>query len=356
MAVGLKYMVLLHLAFLDLQGLLCKFNALCPHTVFYHDCWIRRFPGLFVSLAGSEQRGARVLQAKPEVSAYLCSRKCCDKAPCNMAVFYSDHREDNCHLVHCPQPESCLLQLQKTAVLFTITAGVDPDLLVFDKAGHVDFNPRSSLKWDRPNESQALVSSSPLPPSLPTSVAWSLPTHNDPSQPVSPPHSSPQLSPPHPPIPGDSPLRSFPPTHLPTLTTPLISKDPLLYPSGNRTLAGPAVTEASPPPLSPLGQPRPNLQSPAHLDGSKQLLNETKNHSGKNQSSDGESESPGDPLVNLWLLPGLLGSSMALLCCCSGILALGCCRRRKRGRYRPGHARDNGRGALIRCTLLKEKE
>ncbi|KAM8973889.1 MANSC domain-containing protein 4 [Pelodytes ibericus] len=359
MAVGLRYVVLLHLTLLDTPGFASKPTALCPHTLFYHDCWIRRFPGLSLGLPASEQRGARVLRRKSQLSASLCGRMCCDQASCNMAVFYADTRDgqDNCHLVHCPQPGSCILQLQEKAVLFTVTAGVDPDLLVFNQQGQVDFNPRSSLKWDRPNDSHALASSSAQPPALITSVVpaskQASSTHNPPPQPLSPPHSSPQHSPPHP---GDSPLRSFPPTHSPPFTAPLLSENPFISPSGTLPPSGDSISNQPTSSWPPLGQPRPNLQSPAHLDSSKQHLNETKTHGGRNQSSDGELEDAKDPLVNLWLLPGLLGSSVALLCCCSGILALGCCRRRKRGRYRPGHARDTRRGTLLRCTILKEAD
>uniref|UniRef100_A0A8C5MYB8 MANSC domain containing 4 n=1 Tax=Leptobrachium leishanense TaxID=445787 RepID=A0A8C5MYB8_9ANUR len=352
MAVGFQYVVLLHLAFLDLPGILTRSNVLCPHTSFYHDCWIRRFPGLFLSLAVSKQRGARVLQKQPEVSASRCSRKCCDQASCNMAVFMDNiEGQDNCHLVYCPQPESCILQLQERAILFTVTSGVDPDLLVFNKQGQVDFNPRSSLKWERSNESRPLNSSPLHTPDVLTTSAASVKQQetisgNSPQQPLSPPRPSPQ----------NSPLRSFPPTQSPPLTTPSASDKPFITPSGTRGLVGAITTEKTAPSVPPLGQPRPNLQSPAHLDSSKQHLNETKNHNGRNQSSEGELDDPRDPLANLWLLPCLLGSALAFLCCCTGILTLGCCKRRKRGRYRPAHASDTTRGTLLRCTHLKEKE
>ncbi|KAM4747773.1 MANSC domain-containing protein 4 isoform 2-T3 [Rhinophrynus dorsalis] len=247
MALSLGSVILLLVSLLDVPGSLCRSSALCPHTSFYHDCWIRRFPGLFLNLPGSVQHGAQVLQSQGEPTAQLCSRKCCDHASCNLAVFYSENNEEtNCHLIHCPQPESCILQPQEGAVLFTATAGA-------------------------------------------------------------------------------------------------------------RSLSEGANSEGSLPSLPPLDQPMSDLQSPAHLDSSKQHFNETKGHSGKNQSSDGEVVNTKGPWVGLWLLPGLLGSSMVLLCCCSGILLLGCCRRRKRGRYRPGRVVDSRRGTLIRFAVLKER-
>ncbi|MEE6478143.1 hypothetical protein FKM82_011755, partial [Ascaphus truei] len=250
---------------------------------------------------------------------------------CNVAIFYYDTSEGraNCHLVHCPQPENCILRPQEGAVLFIVTVGVDPDLLVFDKLGHIDLNPRSSFKWERPNTSRALAS-----PAL-------LPTDQDP-----PPQSShPQDPPPHPLSTGD---------HLPPATTPVSTS-----PVGASSLSGDDFREepdsshaGSMPP--PKNQPPSDLPSPAHLDSSKQHFNETKGHSGRNQTSDGEGVGMGSASVGSWLLPVLLGSSVTFLCCCSGLLAFGCCKRR-RGRYRPGREGNTGRRKLIMCTLLKEK-
>ncbi|KAM4675767.1 MANSC domain-containing protein 4 [Discoglossus pictus] len=353
MAVGWDCVGFLLLALLDVPGIFCKSSILCPHTSYYHDCWIKRFPGLLLSLPGSEQRGAKVLQRQPERSAQLCSRKCCDQASCNLAVFYSNTSQGrvNCHLVHCPQPESCILQLQEKAVLFTVTAGIDPDLLVFDKVGHIDLNPRSFFKWERPNASQVQTTPGPLPTSQDTT-----PQHNSlspepfPHQARPPLQSSAQHSPPMPISPRDSLLLS----HSSPPTAPLVSESTTVPPTVAKTLSQTATRESFFTSLPQIGRPMSDMQSPAHLDSSKQHLNETKGHSGKNQSSEGEVEDTTRPWVSLWLFPGLLGSSVTILCCCSGILALGCCRRR-RGRYRPGQVIEKGRRTLIRCTMLKEK-
>lgn len=348
MAVNVESVTLL--LFLDIPWILCLSSALCPHTTFYHGCWIRRFPGLFLSFSGSEQRGARVLQRRPEPSAQLCSRKCCHQESCNVAVFYSETSAEtgDCHLVHCPQPESCLLQLRERSVLYTVTAGVDPDLLVFDKLGHIDLNPRSSLKWERLNVSRVPASS---PPGTPTVLPSKEPHLS--SLPTSP-HDEPRLDPPtqhpppQPPSPADSPLRSLPPTHSPPLTAQDTPKTTLVTSSGDAE-----PNKETPPSSPPLNQP--DVQSPAHLDSSKQHMNETKGHSGRNQTYEGDTEDSSDTLVSLWPLPALIGSMVTLLCCCSGILAFGCCRRRRRGRYRPWRAPRTGKGTLITCTLLKEK-
>ncbi|MEE6478144.1 hypothetical protein FKM82_011755 [Ascaphus truei] len=151
--------------------------------------------------------------------------------------------------------------------------------------------------------------------------------------------------PPHPLSTGD---------HLPPATTPVSTS-----PVGASSLSGDDFREepdsshaGSMPP--PKNQPPSDLPSPAHLDSSKQHFNETKGHSGRNQTSDGEGVGMGSASVGSWLLPVLLGSSVTFLCCCSGLLAFGCCKRR-RGRYRPGREGNTGRRKLIMCTLLKEK-
>lgn len=341
MAVNVESVTLL--LFLDIPWILGLSSALCPGTAFSHGCWIRRFPGLFLSFSGSEQRGARVLQRRPEPSAQLCSRKCCHQESCNVAVFYSEASAESgdCHLVHCPQPESCLLQLRERSVLYTVTAGVDPDLLVFEKLGQVDLNPRSSLKWERLNVSR-------VPPVTPTALP-----SKEPSLPTGP-HHEPRLDPPtqqpppQPPSPADSPLRSLPPTYSSPITAQVTPKTTLITSPG----AG-EPNEETPPSSPPLDQP--DVQSPAHLDSSKQHINETKGHGGRNQTHEGDAEDSSDSLVSLWTIPALIGSMVTLLCCCSGILAFGCCRRKRRGRYRPWRAPRTGKGTLITCTLLKEK-
>ncbi|XP_040271553.1 MANSC domain-containing protein 4 isoform X1 [Bufo bufo] len=350
MAVNVESVTLLLFSLLDIPWVLCLSSALCPHTTFYHGCWIRRFPGLFLSFSGSEQRGAKVLQRHPEPSAQLCSRKCCHQELCNLAVFYFEMNNESgeCHLVHCPQPESCLLQLQERSILYTVMAGADPDLLVFDKLGHIDLNPRSSLKWERLNLSRVPTSSTPVSPTiLPSNEPHvnSLSTHPHDELPLHPPtqHPSPQ-----PPSPADSPLRSLPPTYSPPLTAQVTSKTTLISSPEDRE-----SNKETPPSLPPLDQP--DLQSPAHLDSSKQHINETKGHSGRNQTYEGDTEDSSDTMTHLWPLPALIGSMVTLLCCCSGILAFGCCRRKRRGRYRPWRAPRAEKGTMITCTLLKEK-
>ncbi|KAE8613600.1 hypothetical protein XENTR_v10007781 [Xenopus tropicalis] len=362
MAFSLGCAGFLLLTLLHVPKTLGRSNTLCPQTSFYHDCWIRRFPGLHLNLPVSEQRGAQLLQTEMEPSAQRCSRKCCDQAAiCNLAVSFLDISQGSvsCHLVHCPHPESCILHQKESAVLYTVTAGIDPDLLVFEKLGHVDLNPRSSLKMHRVNTSGAVAPPVPLPqsflPSKDPQPAQQLSASPKPStESLLPLPTSFHHSLPHPPGPGDSFLRSFPPTKSP-LSTPYDSETTSVTHSETSSLAETAHSEDPLTSWEPVGKPILNLHSPAHLDSNKQHVNDTKGHSGKNQSSDAEVEDASSPWLGLWLFPGLFGSSVALLCCCSGIMMLGCCRRRRRGRYRPGQVAEYRRGSLIKFAFLKEK-
>lgn len=49
----------------------------CSPTSYYKNCWIRRFPGVFVDLEESGRRGAQLLEHYAEESALKCSRTCC---------------------------------------------------------------------------------------------------------------------------------------------------------------------------------------------------------------------------------------------------------------------------------------
>lgn len=49
----------------------------CSPTSYYKNCWIRRFPGVFIDLEESERRGAQLLERYAEESALKCSRTCC---------------------------------------------------------------------------------------------------------------------------------------------------------------------------------------------------------------------------------------------------------------------------------------
>ncbi|CAL8260941.1 unnamed protein product [Merluccius merluccius] len=121
-----------------LLALLCALRgaaARCPQTAYYQGCWIRRVPGL--SADPDRRGGALLLRTYREDTALKCSRTCCltRNFSCNLAVFHYDTGQENanCQHLHCPTPESCVLTRRGSVVLFNITKGVDPDLLVFGK-------------------------------------------------------------------------------------------------------------------------------------------------------------------------------------------------------------------------------
>uniref|UniRef100_A0A3Q1J1D6 Seven cysteines N-terminal domain-containing protein n=1 Tax=Anabas testudineus TaxID=64144 RepID=A0A3Q1J1D6_ANATE len=132
-------------------------SRLCSPTSYYKNCWIRRFPGVFIDIEESLRRGARLVFILVYVSydTRVCVCVCVCFPPtvsCNLAIFHYDTTQDNvnCFHLHCPTLESCILSHRGNVVLYNITKGketqtigsstasvhvpgVDPDLLVFGK-------------------------------------------------------------------------------------------------------------------------------------------------------------------------------------------------------------------------------
>ncbi|XP_070686092.1 MANSC domain-containing protein 4-like [Pempheris klunzingeri] len=165
---------------LTVLSVVCHTESRCSPTSYYKNCWIRRFPGIFIDIEESQRRGAQLLKHYQEETALKCSRTCCltRNFSCNLAIFHYDTTQENvnCFHLHCPTLESCILSHRSNVVLYNITKGVDPDLLVFGKyfTSNVRVLPHH---YGRVNASDPLPSDKrqfihpPPPPALPLTSA-----------------------------------------------------------------------------------------------------------------------------------------------------------------------------------------
>ncbi|XP_058264921.1 mucin-2-like [Hemibagrus wyckioides] len=123
--------------FLSILSLVSYTESECFSTSYYRDCWIRRFPGLHVDPEESQRRGAQLLQLYRGDSGQNCSRACClsSNFSCNVAVFHYNTTQDsvNCFHLYCPTLESCILHQRANVIVYNVTKGMDPDLLIFGK-------------------------------------------------------------------------------------------------------------------------------------------------------------------------------------------------------------------------------
>ncbi|KAM8821810.1 MANSC domain-containing protein 4 [Eudromia elegans] len=324
-------------------------NCLCSPTTFYKNCWIRRFPGLLIDLQESQRRGAQVLKIYSEASSQQCSRTCCllKNVSCNLAVFYHGAPQDNMNCLHmsCPALESCILKARINTILYNITAGIDPDLLIFEKVTPKEPNTRSSLnKNERQNSTKMpelercqqnnVTSSDLLPPSPSSTTSHGLIDTFSTSLEV----------------------QKFEVTTLPRPATFLLDdhfakktstisvSTKSLTSSDQRTVHS-ALTTGSPEALS-------HVPTPPRLNSSKQHLNDTKGYSGRNYTSENEAPAWEAVALGVWLIPVVLCSSLIFLCCCTVVLASGCCRKR-RGQFKPIRRGRTVSRRFIKYTTVK---
>ncbi|NWI92972.1 MANS4 protein, partial [Pitta sordida] len=328
-------------------GLAVESNSLCSPTAFYKNCWIRRFPGLLVDLQESRKRGAQVLKVYAEVSPLQCSRTCCllRNVSCNLAVFYHGaiHENMNCLHMSCPALESCILKAGINVILYNITTGIDPDLLIFEKLTSKEPNIHSSLskhgrqnstrptEWERCQHHNA--TSSPLLLQAPTSTTSHGLTANTYTPSTSLMVQNPQVTP-------SSRAETFPPADdsaKRTSTRPATSSDKKTESSAS--VSTPAEG------LSP-------MPTPPRLNSSKQHFNETKGYSGRNSTSDNEAPSWEAAALGVWLIPVVLCSSLLCLCCCSVAFTTGHCSNR-RGQYKPIRRRTTMSRQFRKYTAVK---
>ncbi|KFP27466.1 MANSC domain-containing protein 4, partial [Colius striatus] len=313
-------------------GLAVESDSLCSPTTFYKNCWIRRFPGLLIDLQESQKRGAQVLKIYAEVSPQQCSRTCCllRNVSCNLAVFYHGaiHENMNCLHMSCPALESCILKSRINVILYNITTGIDPDLLLFEKLTSKEPDTLSSpnkyerqnstktTEWERCQHRNATSSSLLQAPSSTTSYGLTANTYN----------SSISLIVKKTEVTTYSRTQTFPlDDHFAERTsTTLVSTRPIT--SSDKTIHSTLISKSS--------EALSHMPTPPRLNSSKQHLNETKGYSGRNYTSDNEAPAWEAAALGVWLIPVVLCSSLIFLCCCTVAFTVGCCSSR-RGQYKP---------------------
>ncbi|KFQ16882.1 MANSC domain-containing protein 4, partial [Merops nubicus] len=314
-------------------GLAVDSDSLCSPTTFYKNCWIRRFPGLLLDLQESQKRGAQVLKIYAEVSPQQCSRTCCllRNVSCNVAVFYHGpiHENMNCLHMSCPTLESCILKARINVILYNITTGIDPDLLLFEKLKSKEPSTQSSpSKYERQNsmttewercQHHNVTSSSLLlqAPASTTSYGLAANTYT----------SSTSLMVKNPAVTTYSRGETFP------------SDDDFAKRTSTSSVSTRSVTSSHKKTghstlLSKSAQVLSHMPTPPRLNSSKQHLNETKGYSGRNYTSDNEAPGWEAAALGVWLIPVVLCSSLIFLCCCTVAFTAGHCSSR-RGHYKP---------------------
>uniref|UniRef100_UPI0037E8B40C MANSC domain-containing protein 4-like n=1 Tax=Semicossyphus pulcher TaxID=241346 RepID=UPI0037E8B40C len=396
---------------LTVLGLVCHTESRCSPTSYYKNCWIKRFPGIFINIEESQRRGAQLLKSYQEETALKCSRTCCltRNFSCNLAIFHYDtsHENVNCFHLHCPTLESCILSHRGNVVLYNITKGVDPDLLVFGKyfTSNVRVLPHH---YGRVNASEPLPSDKrhfnypPLPAALPltsaptvkpptsastvlTTTTTTSSTPESTSQPSTVPTTAADLfSTPETPLASEnhvqtstptisttSPAPSFTAPPSSTAATTLSPHNPKTTPAFFTSTAQPSTTpthhhsttfsllDTSPPTST-------NLMG--NIESSKQYPNDTKGSLGRNHTAGGEAGqgvSAEDTIGSLepeWhvathtvLVAVAVCITVLLSCCCSFLLVVSWRGQRKRmGRYRTSWRGKRGSMRLIKYVLVRE--
>ncbi|KAI3371118.1 hypothetical protein L3Q82_023756 [Scortum barcoo] len=398
---------------LTVLGLVCRAEPRCSPTSYYKNCWIRRFPGIFIDIEESQRRGAQLLKRYQEETALKCSRTCCltRNFSCNLAIFHYDTAQENvnCFHLHCPTLESCILSHRGNVVLYNVTKGVDPDLLVFGKyfTSNVRVLPHH---YGRVNASEPLPSDKrqfihPPPPVVlpltsaptvkpPTTTSRALAiaattttTLQSTSQPSTVPTTTAALSS-TPKTP--SALGNHAQTTTPTISTtslasvfttpPLSTTAPYLSPYSPKTPVFSTTTAqlSTSPTHHPTtttsssqlatSPPTSTAQYMSNTESSKQNPNDTKGSLGRNHtaSSEGGQGISGEDTFGV-LGPGWHVAAHTLLvavaicitvllsCCCSVLLVASWRGQRKRmGRYRTSWRGKKGSMRLIKYVLVRE--
>ncbi|XP_051010595.1 MANSC domain-containing protein 4 [Acomys russatus] len=321
-------------------GLARTAHGLCSPSAFYRDCWIRRFPGLLLDLEESQRLGAQFLRYYSENTGQRCGRSCCLRkdVSCNVAVFFHDpiHDNVNCLHVHCPTLESCILEPGTSAILYNITAGIDPDLLVFEHSSRTYPNTRSSSeRWDRLQILKAMnvgKGESTDDHTLPSAEAAASNTHQDLGTNTGISYSRKSTT---------EVETGFSSVDVSTATKASTVSPSTGFPhSLDKTIS---------PFFGPTGTKVSQAPSQSRLNISKQFLNKTKGSQGGNHTSEEEASRDGAPVsAGVWLASVTLGTVVLCLCCCAVARASRCCTKQQ-GWYHLGQQKP-GSGSKHRAT------
>ncbi|XP_010714536.1 MANSC domain-containing protein 4 [Meleagris gallopavo] len=229
----------------------------------------------------------------------------------------------NCLHMSCPALESCILKARINVVLYNITTGIDPDLLIFERLKYKgpstyisqnNYERQNSTKtseWERCQNGN-VTSSSLLLQAPSSTISYSITANAF--------TSSASLT----------AVKTKGSTYSRESTSLLdnhLAKRTSTTSGSTRLFTSSTLIPKSAEVLS-------RMPTPPRLNSSKQHLNETKGYSGRNYTSDNEAPAWEAAALGVWLIPVVLCSYLIFLCFCTMAPGAGCCRSRK-GHYQP---------------------
>uniref|UniRef100_A0A3P9BUX4 MANSC domain containing 4 n=1 Tax=Maylandia zebra TaxID=106582 RepID=A0A3P9BUX4_9CICH len=339
--------------------LVCRVESRCSPTSYYKNCWIRRFPGIFIDIEESQRRGAQLLKHYQEETALKCSRTCCltRNFSCNLAIFHYDTTQEilNCFHLHCPTLGSCILKplLSDKRQFIHPPPPVKPSTT----AGRVH----------APTEASVIATTALQSTGQPLAVSTT--TTAVPSTEKTPPSSKKY---------AQTTAAVVSTTSLPDSITPSPSFTTVstLGHYNSKILSAFSTTSPQSPVSTPTRHPTATFSQLAsspptsaalisYTESSKLYLNETKGNHGRNHTVSNEGASGDDTLPGLghgWyvaadtlLVAVAICITVLLSCCCSILLVVSWRGQRKRmGRYSTSWRGKRGSMRLIKYVLVKE--